>query len=231
MFVFIVPHFVSICCLALDKCNNHPQPKGGLVHITGGTMAIGRQQIITVGSSHQVMVTGSWAPKAKALATYSQRRLMGPRSRKRTQLQYRVGHTQVHSLCLLLTACWLLFASVWLSHHMWQIFFKYFFRLAHLRRRAHLLYSMAWHHCSNLSSSWHRPFIQECAEWLCNGWRPHADSKPYQRKGFWSWSFKCEAYSKVQPKITISANPVLNSAFFYFEFTIAFIHVFVCVLS
>jgi hypothetical protein len=57
VFVFIVLHFVSICCLALDKCNNNPQPKGG--HIKGGTMAVGRQQIIMVGSSHQIMVMGS----------------------------------------------------------------------------------------------------------------------------------------------------------------------------
>ena len=139
MFVFIVQHFVNICCLALDKCNNHSQPKGGLVHITGGAMAIGRQQIITVGSSHQVMVTGSWAPKAKALAMHSQRRLMGPRSRKKTQLQYRVGHTQVHSLRLLLTVCWLHFARVWLYHHTWRIFFKYFFDL-HTSGAEHIFY-------------------------------------------------------------------------------------------
>ena len=53
IFFLIVLHFVSICCLPLDKCNNPFQPKGGLVHILmGGTIAVGRQQIITVGSSH-----------------------------------------------------------------------------------------------------------------------------------------------------------------------------------
>jgi hypothetical protein len=58
-FFFIVLYFVSICRLAFDKCNNHPEPKGGLAHIMAGTMAVGRQQIITVGSSHQIMVMGS----------------------------------------------------------------------------------------------------------------------------------------------------------------------------
>jgi len=58
IFFLIVLHFVSICCLPLDKCNNPFQPKGGLVHITGGTIAVGRQQIITVGSSHPVLVMG-----------------------------------------------------------------------------------------------------------------------------------------------------------------------------
>jgi len=148
MFVFfIVLYFVSICRLAFDKCNNHPEPKGGLVHIMAGTMAVGRQQIITVGSSHQVMVMGSWAPmvmgswapKAKALAMNGQLMLMGLKSRKRTQLQSRVGHIQAHGLCSLLTACWLYFASVWLSCYTWQIFFGYFFDLCILGAQ-HIFY-------------------------------------------------------------------------------------------
>jgi hypothetical protein len=159
-------------------------------------MAVGRQQIIMVGSSHQIMVMGSWAPKAKALAINSQLTLMGLKSRKRTQLQSRVGHTQVHSLCRCwqLVDCILQVSGCFVTHGK---YFYIFFRLVLLRCTAHLLYSMAWHHCSNFSSSGLRPCIQECAERLWDGWHPHADSKPCQRKRFWPWSFKCEAYSQV----------------------------------
>ena len=126
MFVFIVLHFVSICCLALDKCNNHRRPKGGLVHILDGTMAVGRQEMITIGSSHQVLVMGSWAPKAKALAMHSQMKPTGLKSRKRTQLQSHVSNTQVHSLrrCWQLVDCILQVSGCLVNHgkYFWTIF-------------------------------------------------------------------------------------------------------------